>query len=59
MALSDGNGIANANDQTITRGGLFNAPEKYVSIDTLLEVNKPDVREELIGLTETRVSLAS
>jgi len=48
MALSEGSGISNVADQAITRGGLFNAPEKYVSIDTLLEVNKPDVREELI-----------
>ena len=48
MALSEGSGIGNQDDQAVTRGGLFNIPEKYTTIDELLDVNKPDVRDELI-----------
>tara|TARA_R110002020_G_scaffold184866_5_gene382166 strand:- start:15396 stop:16832 length:1437 start_codon:yes stop_codon:yes gene_type:complete len=48
MALSEGSGITNVADAAATRGGLFNTPEKYTTIDTLLDVNKPDVRDELI-----------
>jgi hypothetical protein len=38
----------NADDQTPGTGGITNTPDKYTSIETLLEYNKPDVREELI-----------
>ena len=39
---------SNAADQTPGTGGITNTPDKYTSIETLLEYNKPDVREELI-----------
>ena len=48
MAISLGDGIANGADQTPGTGGITNTPDKYTSIETLLEYNKPDVREELI-----------
>ena len=44
MAISP----SNAADQTPGTGGITNTPDKYTSIETLLEYNKPDVREELI-----------
>jgi hypothetical protein len=48
MSLSLGSGIANGSDATIVRGGMFNAPEKYTTVETLLAANAPDVREELV-----------
>ncbi len=48
MSLSLGSGITNQGDQTPVRGGLFNAPEKYTTVEALLSANAPDVREELV-----------
>lgn len=38
----------NADDQVPGTGGITNSPDKYTSVETLLEYNKPDVRDELI-----------
>jgi len=48
MSLSLGSGITNQGDQAPVRGGLFNAPEKYTTVEALLSANAPDVREELV-----------
>ena len=46
MAIDVASG--NAADVAPIRGGLFNTPEKYTTVEELLNGNKRDVREELI-----------
>ena len=46
MAIDVASG--NVGDVAPIRGGLFNTPEKYTTVEELLNGNKRDVREELI-----------